>query len=200
MRLFAALTLPAPAVAHLAEAVAVIRREAPGLRWVPPERWHLTLAFFGEVDDARVAGLRRRLDQALSLPSPYGESTNPTPRLRFSAAGRFGSEVLWVGLAGDGEALGALADRVGVLTGSPDRPTDGSARRSREADLDRSYRPHLTLARAGPSEGAALRWAVAALGGYVGPDWPVESVRLVCSHRGARPRYETVATWPVPPR
>ena len=59
-----------------------VRPLAPGLRWVPPERWHLTLAFYGEVPDDEVdrvvARTGRRLDGAVEL------------RLALAGAGHFG--------------------------------------------------------------------------------------------------------------
>ncbi|HEU5241008.1 MAG TPA: 2'-5' RNA ligase family protein, partial [Ornithinibacter sp.] len=36
-------------LAHADAALAPVRAANPDLRWVPPERWHLTLAFYGEV-------------------------------------------------------------------------------------------------------------------------------------------------------
>ncbi len=186
MRLFAALTLPGEAVADLEAALAPVRRGAQAPRWVAPERWHLTLAFFGEVAEDRLPALRSRLQVRLS--------DRASLQLRLCGADRFGPQVLWMGVSGDVGPLHELADRVGLGHESAERVglVDESAER-----LDRPYRPHLTLARAGLGEGAALRGALAALAGYEGPDWLAQSVHLVRSHRGARPRYETVVTWPL---
>jgi 2'-5' RNA ligase len=119
VRLFVAVRPPGTAVAHAAAAVDLVRPVAPRLRWVPPERWHLTLAFYGEVPDDevdRVVGrTARRLDGAVAL------------SLALTGAGRFGGRAVWLGVTGDVAPLRSLA---GAL--------DPGGRR---------YRPHLTVAR-----------------------------------------------------
>jgi 2'-5' RNA ligase len=64
-RLFLAVWPPAEVVATLAR---LPRDERPGLRYVPPENWHVTLRFFGEADAAEVA---RALD-GVGLPPSSG--------------------------------------------------------------------------------------------------------------------------------
>lgn len=54
-RLFVAVWPPREVLA----ALRVLRRDEPGVRWVAPERWHITLKFFGDADRGEVeAGLR----------------------------------------------------------------------------------------------------------------------------------------------
>lgn len=43
----------------------ITRKDRPAIRWVPPERWHVTLAFLGDADPLEVAA---RLDAA-TLPA-----------------------------------------------------------------------------------------------------------------------------------
>ena len=162
---------PPSAVAHAAAAVDRVRPLAPGLRWVPPERWHLTLAFYGEVADDEVdrvvARTARRLDGAGEL------------GLALTGAGRFGGRAVWLGVTGDVAALRSLA---GAL--------DPGGRR---------YRPHLTVARVrGDDTGTAA--VVAALSAYAGPAWTAGAVHLVRSRLGPAPAYDDVASWPLPPR
>jgi RNA 2',3'-cyclic 3'-phosphodiesterase len=170
VRLFVAVRPPVAAAEHAEAAVDAVRPLAPGLRWVPPERWHLTLAFYGEVPDDEVdrvvARTAHRLDDAVEL------------RLALSGAGRFGGRAMWLGVTGDVAALRSLA---GAL--------DPGGRR---------YRPHLTVARVRDDTGTAA--VVAALSGYAGPTWTAGAVHLVRSRLGPAPAYDDVATWPLPTR
>ena len=113
----------------------------------------------------------------------------PAMTLRLAGGGRFGSlrrpQVAWAGLEGDVAPLVALAARLAAV-----------ARSLRLAVEERPFRPHLTLGRwrpGRPADGAV----VDRLADYRGPEWPVTEVRLLDSHLGAQPRYETVAAWQV---
>ncbi|WP_341718682.1 2'-5' RNA ligase family protein [Micromonospora sp. FIMYZ51] len=71
MRLFTAIYPPAEAIGHLAAQVAGLRVTAAAtagtnVRLVDPARVHLTLAFLGDVDPARVAAVRQALADTAS--------------------------------------------------------------------------------------------------------------------------------------
>ena len=178
MRLFLALDPPAEVVADLDRALGPLRKAHPELRWATADRWHLTLAFYGEVPDEDVERLQWRIAGKVA--------GCPALDLRFAGAGRFGGHVLWVGVQGDRRPLGELAKRVAVD--------------------ERPFRPHLTVARAREGrtpEGrrirgeADLRPLVAELEGYAGPGWRADAVRLIRSRLGPNPTYEDVAVWPL---
>ena len=109
--------------------------------------------------------------------------------LRLAGAGRFGSvrrpQVFWAGLDGDVRPVTELARRL--------------ARAARDLGLpveDRPFRAHLTVGRwrpQRPADGALPE----RLTDYRGPEWPVSEVRLLESHLGPDPRYDTVSSWPV---
>jgi 2'-5' RNA ligase len=146
---------------------------------VPPEQWHTTLAFLGDVPDARVDKARHVLDRAA------GELTPAGPAVRISGGGTFGKgrfTMLWAGLRGD---IGAVAGLAGALM-----------RELRAAHLPhdrKQFRPHVTVARPGDRVTAdELAADLAALDGYQSPLWTVDGVRLMCSHLGPRPWYEVV--------
>ena len=176
MRLFVALVPPPEVLAHLSAAVAPVRAGHPHLRWTPPERWHLTLAFFGEVDERVVPDLGERLRRAAAR--------HPTPSLSLAGGGRFGKQVLWVGVRGDVDVVAPLAASAAA-----------AGRRVGARVEDRPYRPHLTLARSRAPED--LRPLVAALAGYAGPAWTARDVELVRSRLGAAPTYETLLGAPL---
>ena len=169
MRLFVAVRPPPSAVDHAAAAVDAVRPLAPGLRWVRPERWHLTLAFYGEVPDDDVDRIVDRTARRL------GDGVEMA--LALTGAGRFGGRAVWLGVAGDVAALRSLAGAV-----------DPGGRR---------YRPHLTVARVRDDTGTAA--VVAALSDYAGPTWTAGAVHLVRSRLGPSPTYDDLATWPLLP-
>ena len=111
----------------------------------------------------------------------------PPMTLRLAGGGRFGSQrrpqVAWAGLEGDVGPLVDLARRLAAV-----------ARSLRLAVEERPFRPHLTLGRWRAGR-PADRSVVDRLADYRGPSWSVTEVRLLDSHLGADPRYDTVASW-----
>lgn len=180
MRLFVAVVPPPDVVDHLSAALDPLRAriEVERLRWVPAASWHLTLAFLGEVEEARRPQLDERLGRAARRNQPG--------RLRLSGGGRFGGRVLWVGVEGERETLVRTAASAAA-----------AARRSGIVTEERRYRPHLTVART--REPVDLRAEVVALHDYQGPDWTAGEVALVRSRLGAgagrAAAYDVLATW-----
>jgi len=178
MRLFAALIPPDSAFDEIERAFAPYRDGPPGLRWTRRDTWHVTLAFYGEVDDLTVARLLPRLERAAGR--------HPVRELAFSGAGAFprasAARTLWTGIHTD---LRRLADSC------------VAAARREGVDMGRSLRfhPHLTVARSrAPLD---LRPIVDALETYEGTPWTAGEVHLVRSHLGATVRYETLHRWPL---
>ncbi|WP_051167279.1 RNA 2',3'-cyclic phosphodiesterase [Actinoplanes sp. N902-109] len=117
MRLFVAIYPPSDVLGHLRahlDAAVAGRR----VRLTRPEKWHVTLAFFGEVGEERLPGLMTAL---ATVPVPVGLP------LRLRGGGSFGNRVTWVGVDGD---LLDLAARTRAVTGVAD---------------DRPFQAHLTV-------------------------------------------------------
>lgn len=187
--MFSALWPSATAIEHLRSAVDPSGRYwqrvtagLRGFRFIPVDRWHLTLCFYG--DDADPDELAERLDANLAALGPLtgdGHDADEAGalRLRFDGAGTFRG-VLWVGVReadGDTTALTRLARAVG-------------------ADGD-DFRPHVTVARwrGGPPRTSEL---TSPLHGYTGVPWRASSVDLVASEQGGDgPRYRTLARFPL---
>ncbi len=114
----------------------------------------------------------------------------PPMTLRLAGAGRFGSprrpQVFWAGLDGDLAAVTELAGRLA-----------DAARGLRLPVEDRPFRAHLTVGRWRPQR-PADGTLPERLADYRGPEWPVTEVRLLESHLGPSPTYETLASWGVP--
>ncbi|MEH3078273.1 MAG: RNA 2',3'-cyclic phosphodiesterase [Quadrisphaera sp.] len=177
MRLFVSLEPPVEAWAPVADAVTELG-QVPGVRWSPPTRWHVTLAFLGELDDDDARRLAPPLRSAVAAAGPV--------RLRLAGTGTFGTSVLWAGVAGDVERLSSLA--AGVVE---------AARAAGVGLEERPYQPHVTLARAAGRGGAgALRQLADQLASVSGPTWTATEARLVRSH-ASDGRYEVLEHLPL---
>ncbi len=175
MRLFVGITPTAEALAHAAGAVDRIASTTPDLRWLSAQRWHVTLAFLGEVDPDRVPRLTAQLDAVAAEHAPLAG-------LRLEGAGTFRG-VVWLGVSPTERHTAA------------DRLARGVQRSMREVHIEverRPWRAHLTVARWRPSpeRDEAARRAAEALADYSGPDFDVHEIRLVHSITGPSPRYE----------
>jgi 2'-5' RNA ligase len=152
-RLFSAIELPADVRDELAGRLAGARAVAPGLRWAPPEQWHITIGFYGDRQhvDQRGTWFRHRTAALRGF------------RTRLQGPGRFPG-VLWIGVTTqDAPALRSLADALG------DQRTDQLA-----------FVPHVTVARwrRGRAGDEAATAAAAALDGYRGRWWLTDEVVL----------------------
>jgi RNA 2',3'-cyclic 3'-phosphodiesterase len=179
VRLFVAVQLSEPAREDLDSRAGALRGSLEGWRWVPPEQWHLTLAFLGEVAPERLPELTRRMGLAARRHRPFdlwldGFGAFRNPRR---------AHVLWAGVAGDSDALAALADSVGA-----------GARRSKIDLEQRPYRAHVTVGRrrAAVDVRDTLERHDA---GAPGPAWRVEQFALMESHLGASVRHEVRETF-----
>lgn len=185
MRLFVALEPPPDALAELEAAVAPLRAGWPELRWTGQDRWHVTLAFLGEVAEGKLDELTIRLGRAAGRHQPqwlwigHGGAFPNRKRAR----------VLISRVEGDQPALAALTALAGSVA--------AGARRAGAPPPDegRRYRPHLTLARC--RQPADVSAVVDALGGFTGRAWLAGEMRLIRSHAGPKPWYETLAYWPL---
>lgn len=153
-RCFVGLWLPRPAREALEVVVRRLRANTTGVRWVPPSRWHVTLAFLGDVPRARLTEVRAVL-RALEVPLPL--------RLGISGLGAFPDparpRVVWAGLDGDVEALGLLAGRVTRALEEVGFPRE-----------ERPFRAHVTLGRVKHARAApALRAELSAQGAAAPP-------------------------------
>ena len=169
IRLFVALAL----AEELRSALAALAGGIQGARWVPPENYHLTLRFIGEVErwraeeaDEALAAIRgRSFDLALR-----GVGT-------FEKGGRIGA--LWVG-AERSEALAHLQSKV-----------ETALQRIGLEPERRRFAPHVTLARTDRADPAKLIAWVQAHNLFRAAPVRVESFTLFSSRLGKEnPVYE----------
>lgn len=125
IRLFTALSIPEDVAATLA------RRQTglPGAKWRTAEQLHVTLAFYGDIDERRADDLAAELSRAASG-GPF--------EIVLSGVGAFGdghrTHAIWAGVEPN-ERLSVLAGRC-----------RSAGERAGVATERREYRPHLTLA------------------------------------------------------
>lgn len=194
MRLFAAVQPPAEALEHVERALTAVRggtdpADSRGpLRWSPPADRHLTVAFYGEVQDGRLPEVAEALSYVASGVEPFP--------VALRGAGVFDRRTLWIGCADPGDHLAALS-REAVQV--------GAELLGRQDDRVRS-RAHLTVARVpgrahgrsrdrdrrrsrdgSASGGSQVGDLVHALSLYAGPVWSVQELVLVASRLGAGP-------------
>jgi 2'-5' RNA ligase len=171
MRLFLGLSPPR----SIADALARIGGGIPGARWEPPERLHVTLRFFGEVDH----GMARRIIRALE------RVTAPEFELAIRGVGVFPlrgpARVLWAGFEDD--------DPVLELRHAVDRVLEPL----RLAPERRKFHAHVTLARLSHSPEARVAAFVTEHALVRSEPFPVTSMTLyssVLSPHGSKYRAE----------
>jgi 2'-5' RNA ligase len=124
IRLFAAIEVPP----EIGEGLSPLMTGVPGARWRPQEALHVTLRFFGEIQESLAADLDLELERA-----PIGPF-----ELSIGGLGSFGEahrvDTLWAGLE-PSEPLMRLQKRC-----------ESAARRAGLKPDTRTYRPHVTLA------------------------------------------------------
>jgi len=130
MRLFTGISIPADVTTQLIQVMDSVRT-LPGLRFIVPEKLHLTTTFIGEWPEARLEDMQRAL-AAVAVPGPIeirlarlGWMPNPRfPRVLY--AGVYSTDAL--------QQLAAETMQAVIKIGA-------------EPDERRWYRPHISLAR-----------------------------------------------------
>jgi 2'-5' RNA ligase len=132
MRLFFAVPLSDAVKAAVGEAVASIAIERPPWRWIPPDNYHLTLKFLGEVEEHLLRSLQDAAGRIAAQSGPFD--------MTFGRFGAFPSlsrpRVLFFRVEQGASMLGSLAGRL-----EDDMVPLGFEKERRP------FRAHLTLAR-----------------------------------------------------
>lgn len=178
-RLFAAIRPPSEIVEELTRLQTGVR----DARWSGPEKLHITLGFFGDVNE----------EQAELLDSRLAEITQAPFEISLSGVGHFGRSephAIWAGIA-ESEILNRLHKSI------------RSVARDCNVQMEkRDYRPHVTLAylRGHPDIEAIARWEQS-YSGYQSEPFLVDAFFLYSSeqrHRGPN-FYQIEASYPLLP-
>jgi len=127
IRLFIAISPPNEIVKQLEQ----ICFGLPGVRWTPPDQFHLTLRFIGDTEGSKFLDIKDSLAQIKSPPFPLTlKNTGFFPP-------RKSPRVLWVGAdQGGKDDLKLLRQKIENRLGQIGIPPEG-----------RKYSPHMTIAR-----------------------------------------------------
>jgi RNA 2',3'-cyclic 3'-phosphodiesterase len=190
VRSFLAVAVREPALSHAGVLLHGLASAIPGrdCRWVRGDGLHITLHFFGELDEARVG-------EVMAAVAPAAAAATPFP-LALGGVGSFpprgAPRVLWLGVVGGLQPLAALAldcqERICAAGFEVE---------------ERPFAAHCTLGRPRPAWPAAARaaWAAAAAREVELPRFTVDRLTLFRS----RPRpygaeYSVVEELPLGPR
>ncbi|HET6487844.1 MAG TPA: RNA 2',3'-cyclic phosphodiesterase [Spirochaetia bacterium] len=136
MRVFAALPLPAAAIASILESLEPLRQRHPRLRWVNADAMHVTLHFFGEVSESGVQRLRAVFERPVMRRRPL--------RVRLASFGQFPPQgrarVIWVGMDDGVDQMREYWQQLELLIAAEGWERD-----------PRGFSPHITMARVGSS-------------------------------------------------
>jgi 2'-5' RNA ligase len=169
MRLFVAAELPQDMLDALAETSALLRDAVPG-RFVAPDSFHVTLAFLGEVEGARVADAAAAVEEACAYQPAIRAVLGP-----FGSFGRRRGRMLWQGFAQGVDELASLAGDVRESLAARGMPFDPTA-----------FVPHVTLIRQADLGSGMLPTPVVERG-------TIRTITLFRSDlSGERPRYEAL--------
>ncbi len=138
VRSFLAIELPKPILRKIEEVQEDLKLAHADVRWVNPEKIHLTLKFFGNIEESRIDPIFKSIEEPIQNTPPFS--------LRMRGVGAFpqmnNPRVIWMGLLEGREVLisfqkqiEAHLEKIGFL--SEDRP----------------FHPHLTLGRMKSSRG-----------------------------------------------
>ena len=175
-RLFATIGLPDAAC----DPLLALQAGLPGASWRPRENLHLTLRFFGDIDER----------QAEDLDFELAKIAAPAFELTLEGAGWFGRlepHALWIGV-GENPALISLQGKC-----------ERAARRAGLAPEQRKFLPHITLAYLDRTPVAKLAKFTQGLGTFRSGPIEVTGFSLYASwlSRGEANIYEPVTRYPL---
>jgi 2'-5' RNA ligase len=185
LRLFIALAVPEAVKEEILRVREQFRRVLPEgcARWTPPEQWHLTLKFLGEVDGARVDALTEAVRAA-------GRQFAPL-RLRAVGAGCFPDgrfpRVVWIGVRDETDRLAALARAIETVT------ADFTA-----AAREGPFTGHITLARIkrlNRPQAEGLASLTGRMSARVFGEWTADGVAILRSELAAVGARHTCLAW-----
>ena len=132
IRSFLAIELPKPVLKKIEEVQGDLRSTHADVRWVNPEKIHLTLKFFGNIEDSRIDPIFKSIEEPIRNTLPFS--------LKVRGVGAFphlkNPRVIWMGLVDGREVLIAFQKQI-----------ETQLEKIGFQPEDRPFNPHLTLGR-----------------------------------------------------
>jgi len=138
IRSFLAIELPNPIIKKIEEVQGDLRSTRADVRWVNPEKIHLTLKFFGNIEESRIDLILKSIEEPIRNTLPFS--------LRVLGIGAFPNlknpRVVWMGLVDGKDVLTSFQKQIENQLGKIGFQSE-----------DRPFHPHLTLGRMKSSRG-----------------------------------------------
>jgi 2'-5' RNA ligase len=132
IRSFLAIELPRAILKKIEEIEAALRSTHADVRWVNPEKIHLTLKFFGNIEESKIDSILKSIEEPAQNTAPFS--------LKVKGVGAFPNlknpRVIWMGLVDGKEILTSLQKQI-----------EKQLEKIGFQAEDRPFHPHLTLGR-----------------------------------------------------
>jgi len=132
VRSFLAIELPKPILRKIEEVQGDLKSAHADVRWVNPEKIHLTLKFFGNIEESRIDPIFKSIEEPIRNTPPFS--------LKMRGVGAFpkmnNPRVIWMGLVEGREVLISFQKQI-----------EGQLEKIGFLSEDRPFHPHLTLGR-----------------------------------------------------
>jgi 2'-5' RNA ligase len=138
IRSFLAIELPEAIRRKIEEVQKDLKLSHADVRWVSPEKIHLTLKFFGSIDESRIDPIVKSIGGPTQTSSPFSlavRGMGAFPHLK-------NPRVIWMGLVDEKEILPSFQ-----------RELEKELRKIGFESEDRPFHPHLTLGRMKSNQG-----------------------------------------------
>jgi 2'-5' RNA ligase len=138
IRSFLAIELPKPILRKIEEVQGDLRSTHAEVRWINPEKIHLTLKFFGNIEESRIESIFKSIEEPIRSTLPFS--------LKVRGVGAFPNlknpRVIWMGLVEGREVLISFQEQMEI-----------QLKKIGFQPEDRPFHPHLTLGRMKSSRG-----------------------------------------------
>jgi 2'-5' RNA ligase len=132
LRSFLAIELPESILRRIGEVQRDLKSSRADVRWVSPQNIHLTLKFFGNIEESKIDSIAQSIEEPARTFSPIGI----TVRGMGAFPGLKSPRVIWIGLHDEKKVLVSFQKQL-----------DGELQKIGFQPEDRPFHPHLTLGR-----------------------------------------------------